>query len=60
MDEEGNKVNWRIVENDRSKISSMIEGVGRVNNMEEAAMTCANMCGIQLAMIDMAAGKPIL
>ena len=38
----------------------MIKGVGRVNNMEEVAMTCANMCGVQLAMIDIAAGKPIL
>lgn len=60
MDEERNEVNWRIVEKDRNKISSMIEGVGRVNNMEEVAMTCANMCGVQLAMIDIAAGKPIL
>ena len=60
MEEERNEINWRIVEKDRNKISSMIEGVGRVNNMEEVAMTCANMCGVQLAMIDIAAGKPIL
>jgi len=33
----------------------MIEGVGRVNNMEEVAMTCANMCSVQLVMIDIAA-----
>jgi hypothetical protein len=59
-EEERNKIDWRIVEKDRSKISSMIEGVGHVNNMEEVAMTCANMCGIQLLMIDIAAGKPIL
>ena len=60
MEEERNEINWRIVEKDRNKISSMIEGVGRVNNMEEVAMTCANMCGVQLAMIDIAVGKPIL
>jgi hypothetical protein len=39
MDEKQNKINWRIVKKDRSKISSMIEGVGRVNSMEEVAMT---------------------
>ncbi len=60
MGEEQNEINWRIVEKDRSKISSMIEGVGRVNSMEEVTMTCANMCGIQLAMVDIAAGKPLL
>jgi hypothetical protein len=48
MDEEQNKINWRIVEKDRSKISSMIKGVGRVNSMEEVAMTCVNMCGFNL------------
>jgi hypothetical protein len=60
MDEEQNKINWRIVEKDRSKISLMIKGVGCVNSMEEVAMTCANMCGIQLAMVDIVAGKPLL
>ncbi len=60
MDEEQNKINWRIVEKDRSKISSMIEGVGRVNSMEEVAMTCANMCGVQLTKVDIAAGNPLL
>jgi hypothetical protein len=28
MDEEQNELNWRIIEKDRSKISSLIEGVG--------------------------------
>ncbi len=60
MEEERNEINWRIVEKDRNKISLMIEGIGHVNNMEEVVMTCANMCGVQLAMIDIAAGKPIL
>ena len=60
MNEERNEVNWRIVEKDRSKISSLIEGVGSVNNMDEVAMTCANICGVQLAMIDITASKPLL
>jgi hypothetical protein len=60
MDEERNEINWRIVEKDRSKISSVIEGVGRVNTMEEVAMTCANICGVQLAMVDISGGKPLL
>jgi hypothetical protein len=60
MDEERNELNWRIVEKDRSKISSLIEGIGRVNNMDEVAMTCANICGVQLAMVDITAGKPLL
>ena len=60
MDEERNELNWRIVEKDRSKISSLIEGIGRVNSMDEVAMTCANICGIQLAMVDITAGKPLL
>jgi hypothetical protein len=60
MEEERNKINWRIVEKDRSKISSMIEGVGHVNTMKEVAMICANICGVQLAMVDILAGKPLL
>ena len=60
MDEERNELNWRIAKKYRSKISSLIEGSGQVNNMEEVAMTCANICGIQLAMVDITAGKPLL
>ena len=60
MDKKRNEINWRIVEKDRSKISFLIEGVGCVNTMEEVAMTCANICGVKLAMIDITAGKPLL
>ncbi len=60
MDEERNEINWRIVKKDRSKISLMIKGVSRVNSMEEVAMTCVNMCGVQLAMVNITAGKPLL
>ncbi len=28
--------------------------------MEEVAMTSANICGVQLAMVDITAGKPLL
>jgi hypothetical protein len=60
MDEERNELNWRIVEKDRSKISSLIEGISRVNNMDEVAMTCANICSIQLTMVDITSGKKLL
>jgi hypothetical protein len=60
MGKEHNKINWGIVKKDRSKISSMIKGVGRVNTMEEVAMMCANICGVQLAMVDILVGKPLL
>jgi hypothetical protein len=60
MDEEQNKINWRIVKKDRSKIASMIEGVGHINSMEDVAMTCANICSVQLAMVIVLAGKPLL
>ena len=46
MDKEQNELNWHIVEKDQSKISLLIKGVGQVNNMEEVAMTCANICGV--------------
>jgi hypothetical protein len=38
----------------------MIEGVGHVNLMEDVAMMCANICGIQLAITDVSGGKPLL
>jgi hypothetical protein len=60
MDEERNKLNWRIVEKDQSKISLLIKGISQVNNMEEVEMTFANICGVQLAMINITAGKPLL
>jgi hypothetical protein len=28
--------------------------------MEDVAMTCANICGMQLAIINIAEGKPLL
>jgi hypothetical protein len=60
MDEERNKINWQIVKKDTKQISSMIEGVGCMNSMEHIAITCANICGIQLAIMDVSGGKPLL
>jgi hypothetical protein len=38
----------------------IIEGVGRVNSMEDIAMTCMNMCSIELAIVDVLTTKPLL
>jgi hypothetical protein len=59
MDKERNEISLWIIKKDRSKVSSVIEEVGYVNTMEEVAMMCASICGIQLAMVDILAGKPL-
>jgi hypothetical protein len=38
----------------------MIEGVGHGNLMEDEAMTCANICNVQLAITNVSGGKPLL
>ena len=38
----------------------MIEGVGCINSIEDVAMTCVNICGVQLAMFNILAGEPLL
>jgi hypothetical protein len=58
--EERNKIKWRTVEKDRKQNSSLIEGVGRINLMEDVAMTCANICGMQIAIVDVLSVKPLL
>jgi hypothetical protein len=60
IEEEPNEINWCIVEKDRKQVSLMIEGVGHVNTMNNVAMTCANICSIQLTIVDVSAGKPLL
>jgi hypothetical protein len=60
MEEARNKIDWKIINKDRKQILSIIKGVGRVNSMEDVAMTCANMCGVQLAIIDVSTTKPLL
>jgi hypothetical protein len=60
IEEERNKINWRIVKKDRKQISLLIEGVRCINLMEDVAMTCANICGMQIAIVDVASAKPLL
>ncbi len=60
MEETQNEINWKVVEKDRKQISSIIKGVGRIKSIEDVAMTCANMCGVQLAIVDVKTNKPLL
>jgi hypothetical protein len=60
MDKKHNKINWQIVKKDRKQISLMIKGVGRMNSMEDVAITCMNICGVQLAIMDISVVKPLL
>jgi hypothetical protein len=60
MEEACNEINWKVVDKDRKQILLIIKGVGRVNSMEDVAMTCANMCGVQLAIVDVSTTKPLL
>ena len=60
MDKECNEINWRIDKKDRKQISLMIKGVGRMNSMEDVAITCMNICGVQLAIMDISVVKPLL
>jgi hypothetical protein len=60
MEEACNEINWKVVDKDRKQILLIIKGVGRVNSMEDMAMTCANMCGVQLAIVNVSTTKPLL
>ncbi len=60
QEEERNEKNFSIIETQRKKILSLIKGIGKINSMEDVAMTCANICGVQLAIINVASGKPLL
>jgi hypothetical protein len=60
IEEEPIEINWCIIEKDRKQVSLMIESVGHVNTMDDIAMTCANICSVQLAIVDVSAGKPLL
>ncbi len=58
--EEQNKFNWKVNEKSKRQISSVIEGVGRVKSMDDISRTCANKCGVMLAIIDISKTKPLL
>ncbi len=60
LEEERNELNWRITDKDKKQITSVIKGVGHINLMEDICMTCANMCGVMLAIVDVSKSKPLL
>ncbi len=60
QEEERNENNFFIIETQCKNILSLIEGIGKINSMKDVAMTCANICGVQLAIINVALGKPLL
>ena len=43
IEEERNQFNWRVSEKDKKQISSVIEGVGRIESIDDVSRTCANM-----------------
>jgi hypothetical protein len=57
---EQNKKNFSISKTHCKQVSSHIEEIGKINTMEDVAMTCANICGVQLAIVDISLGKPLL
>ncbi len=60
LEEECNELNWRITNKDKKQVTAVIEGVGQIDSMEDVCMTCANMCGVQLAIVDVSKSKPLL
>jgi hypothetical protein len=60
LEEERNKLNWRITDKDKKQVTTIFEGVGQINLMEDVCMTCANMCRVQLAIVDVSKSKPLL
>jgi len=60
IEEERNQFNWRVNEKDKKQISSVIEGVGRIESIDDVSRTCANMCGVMLAIVDVSKSKPLL
>jgi hypothetical protein len=60
FDLEQNEKSFSISKTYRKKVSSHIEGIGKINTMEDVAMTCANICGVQLTIVDISLGKPLL
>ena len=60
MEEECNKLNFRIIETQCKKTTTNIKGIGWINIMDDVAIPTANICGMQLAVVDTSAEKPIL
>ena len=51
-----NEVEFKIHESQRTKTNSTIDGIGRVNNIEDVVKVCANLCGIIRSIIDVQKG----
>ncbi len=60
VDKEQNEKSFAIAESNHKKISALIEGIGKINYMDDVVKTCANICGVQLAIVNITAGKPLL
>jgi hypothetical protein len=60
IEEEQNKFNWKANETDKKQISSVIEGVGCVELMDDISRTCSNMCRVMLSIVDISKTKPLL
>jgi hypothetical protein len=60
LEEKQNKINWRINEKDEKQTTSIIKGVRQINLMEDVCMTCTNMCGEQLMIVDVLRSKALL
>jgi hypothetical protein len=52
IEEERNKINWRLNDKDKKQTTAIIKGIGHINLMEDVCMTCANMHSVQLAIVD--------
>jgi hypothetical protein len=57
FDIERNEKSFAISKKDCKQVSSHIKGIGKINTMDDVAMTCANICGVQLAIVDISPGK---
>ncbi len=60
LDLERNKKSFAVSKKDCKQVSSHIKGIGKINTIDAIVMTCANICGIQLAIVDISLGKPLL
>ncbi len=60
IDLKRNKKSFSVSKTHCKKVSSHIKGIGKINTMEDVAMTCANICGVQLAIVDISLGKLLL
>ncbi len=58
--EECNEFNRHVNKKDKKQISSVIEGVGRIESMDDVSRTCTNICVVILTIVDVSTTKPLL